>query len=125
MAKLDAVLASPEVRCSGALPGSHYPESPPARIVEDNSGNPALTGVQAVAALLVVATHAAFATGKLTHGYVGAIYARLEIGVALFFVLSGFLLFRRGWSPRPPAARRQGWPATRDTRYAGSCPATW
>ncbi len=50
--------------------------------------------MRAVAALLVVATHAAFATGKLTHGYVGAIYARLEIGVALFFVLSGFLLFR-------------------------------
>ena len=94
MSTLDAVLASPEVRCSGALPGSHYPESPPARILEDNSRNPALTGVRAVAALLVVATHAAFATGKLTHGYVGAIYARLEIGVALFFVLSGFLLFR-------------------------------
>ncbi len=50
--------------------------------------------MRAVAALLVVGTHAAFATGKLTHGYVGAIYARLEIGVALFFVLSGFLLFR-------------------------------
>ena len=50
--------------------------------------------MRAVAALLVVGTHAAFATGKLTHGYVGAIYARLEIGVAIFFVLSGFLLFR-------------------------------
>ena len=50
--------------------------------------------MRAVAALLVVGTHAAFATGKLTHGYVGAVYARLEIGVALFFVLSGFLLFR-------------------------------
>jgi peptidoglycan/LPS O-acetylase OafA/YrhL len=55
---------------------------------------PALTGLRAVAALLVVGTHAAFATGKLTHGYVGAIYAHLEIGVAIFFVLTGFLLFR-------------------------------
>jgi peptidoglycan/LPS O-acetylase OafA/YrhL len=54
----------------------------------------ALTGLRAVAALLVVATHAAFATGKLTHGYVGTIYARLEVGVAIFFVLTGFLLFR-------------------------------
>ena len=54
----------------------------------------ALTGLRAVAALLVVGTHAAFATGKLTHGYVGAIYARLEVGVAIFFVLTGFLLFR-------------------------------
>ena len=54
----------------------------------------ALTGLRAVAALFVVGTHAAFATGKLTHGYVGMIYAHLEIGVAIFFVLSGFLLFR-------------------------------
>ena len=87
------MLASPEVRCSGALPGSRYLE-PPERPVEDNPRNPALTGMRAVAALLVIGTHAAFATGNLTHGYVGAVYARLEIGVALFFVLSGFLLFR-------------------------------
>ena len=55
---------------------------------------PDLTGLRAVAALLVVGTHAAFATGKLTHGYLGAICARLEVGVAIFFVLTGFLLFR-------------------------------
>jgi len=54
----------------------------------------ALTGLRAVAALLVVGTHAAFATGLLTHGYVGMMSARLEIGVPIFFVLSGFLLFR-------------------------------
>lgn len=53
-----------------------------------------LTGLRAVAALLVVGTHAAFATGKLSHGYAGAMAARLEIGVAIFFALSGFLLFR-------------------------------
>ena len=88
------MLASPEVRGSGALPGGRYRESPPERVVEDNPRDPALTGMRAVAALLVIGTHAAFATGQLTHGYVGAVYARLEIGVALFFVLSGFLLFR-------------------------------
>ncbi len=54
----------------------------------------ALTGLRAVAALLVVGTHAAFVTGKLGHGYLGAMAARLEIGVAIFFALSGFLLFR-------------------------------
>lgn len=52
-----------------------------------------LTGVRAVAALLVMGTHAAYGTGKYTRGYVGLIYARMEIGVAIFFVLSGFLLF--------------------------------
>jgi peptidoglycan/LPS O-acetylase OafA/YrhL len=50
--------------------------------------------MRGVAALLVLGTHAAFATGKLSHGYVGVMYARLELGVAIFFVLSGFLLFR-------------------------------
>jgi peptidoglycan/LPS O-acetylase OafA/YrhL len=54
---------------------------------------PALTGVRALAALLVVATHAAYTTGKYTHGFVGLVYSRMEIGVPIFFVLSGFLLF--------------------------------
>ncbi|BBY67628.1 acyltransferase family protein [Mycolicibacterium helvum] len=53
-----------------------------------------LTGLRALAALLVVGTHAAFATGKLTHGYIGVVWARLEVGVSIFFALSGFLLFR-------------------------------
>lgn len=52
-----------------------------------------LTGVRAFAALLVVATHAAYTTGKYTHGYVGLVFSRMEIGVPIFFVLSGFLLF--------------------------------
>jgi peptidoglycan/LPS O-acetylase OafA/YrhL len=53
-----------------------------------------LTGIRAVAAILVVGTHAAYATGKYTHGYWGLVGSRMEIGVPIFFVLSGFLLFR-------------------------------
>jgi peptidoglycan/LPS O-acetylase OafA/YrhL len=53
-----------------------------------------LTGLRAVAALLIIGTHAAYGTGQLTNGYLGALYARLEIGVPIFFVLSGLLLFR-------------------------------
>ena len=52
-----------------------------------------LTGIRAVAALLVMLTHAAYTTGKYTHGYLGLVYSRAEIGVPIFFVLSGFLLF--------------------------------
>ncbi|MGE2717475.1 acyltransferase family protein [Mycolicibacterium litorale] len=73
-----------------------------------------LTGIRAVAALLVVLTHAAYTTGKYPQGFAGLVYSRMEIGVPIFFVLSGFLLFRpwvraaaRG-GPRP-SVRRYAW----------------
>ena len=73
-----------------------------------------LTGIRAVAAILVVLTHAAYTTGKYTHGYVGLVYSRMEIGVPIFFVLSGFLLFgpwvRAAAAGRPwPSVRRYAW----------------
>ena len=73
-----------------------------------------LTGVRAVAALLVLGTHAAYTTGKYTHGFVGLMYSRLEIGVPIFFVLSGYLLFgpwvRAAASGRSaPSVRRYAW----------------
>ncbi|WP_305093741.1 acyltransferase [Prescottella sp. R16] len=53
-----------------------------------------LTGLRAVAALLVVGAHAAFWTGRYTDDLAGTALSRLEIGVPIFFALSGFLLFR-------------------------------
>ncbi|HEX3285299.1 MAG TPA: acyltransferase [Mycobacterium sp.] len=73
-----------------------------------------LTGIRAVAALLVMATHAAYTTGKYTHEYIGLMYSRMEIGVPIFFVLSGFLLFAP-WVQAiatdgpPPSLRRYTW----------------
>ncbi|RPA12423.1 acyltransferase [Gordonia sp. OPL2] len=54
---------------------------------------PALTGIRTVAALSVCLTHAAFWTGHYTDDYIGRLLSRFEIGVAIFFVLSGYLLF--------------------------------
>ncbi|MGO3328378.1 acyltransferase family protein [Gordonia sp. (in: high G+C Gram-positive bacteria)] len=54
---------------------------------------PALTGIRTVAALTVCLTHAAFWTGHYTDDYVGRLFARFEVGVTIFFVLSGYLLF--------------------------------
>ena len=39
-------------------------------------------------------THAAFSTGHYTDDFAGHLWARFEIGVPIFFALSGFLLFR-------------------------------
>ncbi len=53
---------------------------------------PALDGIRAIAALAVVGTHAAYWTGNYRETTVGLLLARLDFGVALFFVLSGFLI---------------------------------
>lgn len=53
---------------------------------------PGLDSLRGFAALAVLATHTAFWAGQYGDGLWGAISPRLDIGVAVFFVLSGFLL---------------------------------
>jgi peptidoglycan/LPS O-acetylase OafA/YrhL len=72
----------------------------------------ALDPLRAVGALAVVTTHATFWTGDyLRHGVFGSVLARLDVGVAIFFVLSGFLLshhyLSRAWNrvPAEPTGR--------------------
>lgn len=56
---------------------------------------PALDGLRALAAGLVVLTHAAFLTGfGASGGLTGRLWSRGDFGVAIFFALSGFLLHR-------------------------------
>ena len=67
---------------------------------------PALDGARAIAATAVLLHHVAFWTGDYTPDLVGRFLARLDVGVAIFFVLSGFLLsrplFRAARDRRPP-----------------------
>ena len=72
---------------------------------------PGLNAVRAIGATAVVATHVAFETGRSVRGPLSGTLARFDMGVALFFVLSGFLLFR----PYALAASsdRNRWPSTR------------
>lgn len=56
---------------------------------------PILDTLRAVGALAVLTTHTSFQTGEyLGNGVGGTLLARLDVGVAIFFVLSGFLLSR-------------------------------
>lgn len=55
---------------------------------------PCFDGLRAVAAISVVGIHTAFVSGFTTRSGMGIYTARLEIGVAVFFLISGFLLYR-------------------------------
>ena len=54
---------------------------------------PAVEGMRACAAVGVVITHVAFQTGHST-GVAGRLFGRFDLAVAVFFGLSGFLLWR-------------------------------
>ncbi|BBY58754.1 acyltransferase family protein [Mycolicibacterium sarraceniae] len=68
---------------------------------------PAVEGMRACAAMGVVLTHVAFQTGTNT-AVLGRLLHRFDLAVAVFFALSGFLLWRghaaaaRGLRQRPP-----------------------
>jgi peptidoglycan/LPS O-acetylase OafA/YrhL len=56
---------------------------------------PCFDGLRAIAALSVILVHTSFPTGFSTRQHFwGAYTARGEIGVAVFFLISGFLLYR-------------------------------
>lgn len=54
----------------------------------------ALDGLRAVGALAVLTTHVGFNSADGINGRYAGLIGRLDVGVALFFVVSGFLLFR-------------------------------
>ena len=75
---------------------------------------PTLNAVRGIGALMVLTTHAAFNTGQILRGWPGGVLARLDFGVPLFFVLSGFLLSRPfflaiGRGERHPSHRHYLW----------------
>lgn len=76
---------------------------------------PALDTLRAVGAFAVLTTHTMFWSGDyLGNGWLGTLWARLDVGVAIFFVLSGFLLSRPWFARRehdlpPPATGRYFW----------------
>jgi peptidoglycan/LPS O-acetylase OafA/YrhL len=74
---------------------------------------PLMDGLRAIAAMSIVVTHCSGLTGFNTANALGAYTARLNAGVAMFFVLSGFLLYRPFL-----AARFEGRPRPRIRDYA-------
>ncbi|HSF99302.1 MAG TPA: acyltransferase [Ornithinibacter sp.] len=53
-----------------------------------------LNGVRGLGALFVLTTHVGFHSGAALNSTFNGLLSRLDVGVAIFFVISGFLLFR-------------------------------
>jgi peptidoglycan/LPS O-acetylase OafA/YrhL len=87
---------------------------------------PLFDSLRAIAALSIVATHAGVFAGLYGSGSIWAPYfARLEAGVAIFFVISGFLLYRpfvrsRALGRHAPRTRAYAW-----RRFLRIAPAYW
>ncbi|MEU9357569.1 acyltransferase [Streptomyces sp. NPDC048301] len=96
-------------------------EAAPDRSVPDTGRRraPALDGLRAFAALLVIALHVGIYSGQVASSWLGVgeggplgpVISRFTVGVPIFFVLSGLLLYRpwanaaRAGLPRPSTAR--------------------
>lgn len=106
-----------------ATPPSAAPDAAQNAVGGTRGFLPAVEGMRACAAIGVVVTHVAFQTGHTT-GAVGRVLGRFDLAVAVFFALSGFLL----WRGHAAAARGCGSgpePGTTSGRGScGSCPAT-
>ncbi|CCH69163.1 Acyltransferase 3 [Phycicoccus elongatus Lp2] len=75
---------------------------------------PGLDGTRALGALLVLTTHVGFQSGAALNGPFNGVLSRMDSGVAIFFVISGFLLARPhfvAWvsGSAPPASRTYLW----------------
>jgi peptidoglycan/LPS O-acetylase OafA/YrhL len=87
---------------------------------------PLVDSLRAIAALAVFGTHAAIFAGFAYPGSdVGRFAQRLEVGVAVFFVISGFLLYRPFLVARVRGGRRPDTRAYAWRRFLRIAPAYW
>ncbi|WP_007520120.1 acyltransferase family protein [Pseudofrankia saprophytica] len=90
-----AVDAGTTVVSGAPLAPADEPSAPAAPTPRrDTTVFPGFDGLRAIAALLVVVVHAGFMTTLTLRSSLGPYAARAEIGVAVFFLISGFLLYR-------------------------------
>ncbi|MEA2364753.1 MAG: hypothetical protein QOI32_265 [Thermoleophilaceae bacterium] len=86
---------------------------------------PLVDSLRAIAALSVVGAHAAFSSGIYDDEFLRRFVTRLDVGVTIFFLISGFLLYRpfiraRFARERSPSAGAYAW-----RRFLRIVPAYW
>jgi peptidoglycan/LPS O-acetylase OafA/YrhL len=116
---------APAPAIPGAAGSSDATADPPGGLGSSSGRFAGFDGMRALAALGVLLTHASLQVGFSVRDRTGPYLSRLDVGVAVFFALSGFLLYR------PFVARRMdGRPrlSTRDylrNRFLRIFPAYW
>ena len=104
-------------------------EFPQGGTTEPAAGKPrhfaCFDGLRAIAAVSVLLLHTAWTSGFTLRSSLGAYTSRLEIGVSVFFLISGFLLYRpfaiSHLTNRPEPDRRKFW----ERRLLRIVPAYW
>jgi peptidoglycan/LPS O-acetylase OafA/YrhL len=101
-------------------------EAPP--VVAPPPGHPRfplLDALRAIAVLCVVLTHTGDLSGVNEGTSLGDFTARLDVGVTIFFLISGFLLYRPLVNARMNGAPRTGLPVYAKRRFLRIVPAYW
>lgn len=86
---------------------------------------PLFDSLRAIAVLLVALTHAGLLSGANSLASYGAYTARMDVGVTVFFLISGFLLYRPLVSARLNGTPRPGWVDYARRRVLRIVPAYW
>lgn len=86
--------AAPQKPLSRSRPDTS-PARPAAPLRAATGFIPPLEGMRALAAVGVLTTHVAFLTATSTGSTIARVWGRFDLWVAVFFALSGFLLWRR------------------------------
>jgi peptidoglycan/LPS O-acetylase OafA/YrhL len=86
---------------------------------------PLFDSLRALAALSVLLVHAALFSGATQHAWYRAVVAHLDIGVTVFFLLSGFLLYRPFVAARVLGARSTRIRDYARRRFLRIAPAYW
>ncbi len=84
-----------------------------------------MDSLRAIAALSVLVTHAGFLSGANVGAWYGSYTARLDVGVTIFFLLSGFLLYRPFVAARVGERDRPRIPDYARRRLLRILPAYW
>jgi peptidoglycan/LPS O-acetylase OafA/YrhL len=97
-------------------------------VVAPPPGNPRFPlfdSLRAIAALSIVLVHTALFSGVFGHASYQRLVAHLDIGVTIFFVISGFLLYRPMLAARILEAPRTPIPTYARRRFLRIVPAFW